>query len=228
MDDKTRRKLWIAIAAIGSLLLALALAWKFTPLGEMVTAENIESALESVSNRWWTPILLVALFTPAAIIMFPRPLLTVAAVAVFGFAKGFGLSMAGVLLSAVVFYYAGRRIDVKKLERMAGPRLARIKKLLQKEGMLAVTVVGLLPVAPFTLEMLVFGAMRVKIHAVLGGVFLAMLPGMLGTTVLGHQFMNAVRQGQQVNRWVVAVTIAALVAIGFATHRWWKRVQAQL
>lgn len=228
MEPAFRRKLWIAIAAIGSLLLALALTWKFTPAHDWFTLENVEDALESVSGRWWTPFALAGLFTPAALVMFPRPILTLAAVAVFGFAKGFAISMAGVLLSAVVFYYAGRRVDVKKLEKRAGPRLGRIKKLLQKEGLLAVTVIGLLPVAPFTLEMLVFGALRVKIHHVLIGVFIAMLPGMLGTTVLGHEVMNAVRGGQSMNRWVVAGTIAALVAIGYATHRWWKRVQAQL
>jgi phospholipase D1/2 len=228
MDAPPSRKLWIAAAAIGSLLVALALAWKFTPLGEVVTTENVVGTLESVSGRWWTQPLLVFLFTPAAIVMFPRPLLTLAAVAVFGFLHGFALSMAGVLLSALVFYFAGRRIDERKLEHIAGARLARIRKLLQKEGLKAVTVVGLLPVAPFTVEMLIFGALRVKIHHMLIGVFLAMLPGMLGTTVLGHQFMAGLREGGHVNPWIVGATVAALVAIGFATHRWWKRVQAQL
>jgi uncharacterized membrane protein YdjX (TVP38/TMEM64 family) len=228
MDAPTRRKLWIAAAAIGSLLAVLALAWKFTPLGDAVTAANVVDALESVSGRWWTQPLLVALFTPAALVMFPRPLLTLAAVAVFGFAHGFALAMTGVLLSAMVFYFAGRRIDEAKLERIAGARLGRIKKLLQKEGLKAVTVVGLLPVAPFTVEMLIFGALRVKVHHVLMGVFLAMLPGMLGTTVLGHQFMAAMREGGQANRWVIAATVAALVGLGWYTRRWWKRVEKQL
>ena len=228
MDADFRRKLWIAAAAIGSLLLALVLAWRFTPLGEAFSAEHVESTLEAISGRWWTPLLLAALFTPAALVMFPRPILTLAAVAVFGFAKGFAISMAGVLASAMVFYVVGTRIDAKKLEKKAGPRMGRIRKLLQKEGLMAVTVVGLLPVAPFTLEMLVFGALRVKVHHVLIGVFIAMLPGMLGTTVLGHQVIAAVKGGEHVNPWIIAGTIAALVAIGFATHRWWKRVEKQL
>jgi phospholipase D1/2 len=228
MDAPVRRKLWIAAAAIGSLLVALALAWKFTPLGEAVTPRNVVDTLESVSGRWWTQPLLVFLFTPAALVMFPRPLLTLAAVAVFGFAHGFALSMAGVLLSALVFYFAGSRIDERRLERMAGPRMGRIKKLLQKEGLKAVTVVGLLPVAPFTVEMLIFGALRVKVHHVLIGVFLAMLPGMLGTTVLGHQFMAAMREGGEANRWIVGLTLVALVALGWFTRRWWKRVEKEL
>ena len=228
MDAATRRKLWIAAAAIGSLLLALVLAWRFTPLGEALSAAHLEETLEAVSGRWWTPVLLAALFTPAAVVMFPRPILTLAAVAVFGFLEGFAISMAGVLVSAMVFYFAGRRISEKKLEKLAGSRLGRIKKLLQREGLMAVTVIGLLPVAPFTIEMLAFGALRVKVWHVVVGVFIAMLPGMLGTTVIGHQLINSLREGGHVNPWIIGVTVAALVAIGFATHRWWKRVQRQL
>ncbi len=88
--------------------------------------------------------------------------------------------------------------------------------------------VGLLPVAPFPIEVLVAGALRVKLHHLLGGVFIAMLPGMAGTTVLGHQFLAALHGDREMNRWVVAATIVVLVAIGYATHRWWKRVQAQV
>ena len=228
MDAQARRKLWIAGAAVGSLLVVLFALWKFTPLGEMFSAENVEGTLEAISGRWWTPWLLAALFTPAALVMFPRPILTLAAVAVFGFAEGFAIAMGGVLASATIFYLAGRRIDEKRLEHLAGPRIPRVRKMLQREGLMAVTVIGLLPVAPFTIEMLIFGALRVKLWHVLVGVFLAMLPGMIGTTVIGHQLMNSLRQGQTMNRGIVAATVVALVALGFFTHRWWKRVQAQL
>ena len=228
MDADVRRKLWIASAAMGSLVVALVVLWKFTPLGELFSAEHVEGTLEAISGRWWTPWLLAALFTPAALVMFPRPVLTLAAVAVFGFVEGFAISMAGVLASAVIFYFAGRRIDERKLERLAGPRMPRIRKLLQREGLMAVTVIGLLPVAPFTIEMLVFGALRVKLWHVMVGVFIAMLPGMLGTTVIGHQVMAAVREGRHVNGWIVGATVAVLAVIVFLTHRWWKRVQAQL
>lgn len=228
MDAQARRKLWIAGAAMGSVLVALFALWKFTPLGELFSAEHLEDTLEAISGRWWTPWLLAALFTPAAVVMFPRPILTLAAVAVFGFLEGFAISMGGVLASAVLFYLAGRRIDEKHLDKLAGRRIPRIRKLLQREGLKAVTVVGLLPVAPFAIEMLVFGALRVKLWHVLVGVFIAMLPGMLGTTVLGQQLMASVRHGQSVNKGIVAATVVALVALGFFTHRWWKRVQAQL
>ena len=228
MDASPRRKLWIAGAAMGSVLVALFALWKFTPLGDLFSAEHVEDTLEAISGRWWTPWLLGALFTPAAVVMFPRPVLTLAAVAVFGFLEGFAISMGGVLASAALFYFAGRRIDEKRLERLAGQRVGRIRKLLQREGLKAVTVVGLLPVAPFAIEMLVFGALRVRLWHVLVGVFIAMLPGMLGTTVIGHQVMNSLRHGQAMNKGVVAATVLALVALGFFTHRWWKRVQAQL
>ena len=228
MDAQARRKLWIAGAAMGSILVALFALWKFTPLGELFSAANVEDTLGAISGRWWTPWLLAALFTPAAVVMFPRPILTLAAVAVFGFVEGFAISMGGVLASALLFYLIGRRVGEPHLEKFAGGRMPRIRKLLRREGLKAVMVVGLLPVAPFAIEMLVFGAMRVKLWHVLVGVFVAMLPGMLGMTVLGHQLITAVREGHGVNHAVVAATLVALAALAFFTRRWWKRVQKEL
>lgn len=224
----SRKRLLFAALAVAVLVGALAAAWKFTDLAEVVTADRVMGWLDSISGRWWAPVALVLAYTPAALVMFPRPLLTLAAVAVFGPLLGFAYAMAGVLLSAVVGWLAGRNIDERRIRRWAGPRLDRIKRVLRKEGLLAMAAVGLLPVAPFTIEMLVAGALRVKLHHVLGGVFIAMLPGMVGTTVLGHQFLATLHGDREMNRWVVGATIAVLAAIGFATQRWWKRVQAEV
>lgn len=223
-----KRRLLIAGAAIALLLGALTLAWKYTGLGESLSPEAITGWLEAVSGKWWAPVLMVLIYTPASIVMFPRPILTLAAVAVFGPLYGFTLAMAGVLLAAFLGWLAGRNIDEERLRKWAGPRLDKIKRVLRKEGLFAMAAVGLLPIAPFPIEVLVAGALRVKLFDLLGGVFIAMLPGMLGMTVLGHQLMAALHGDRKMNLWVIAATVLALAAVAWFTHRWWKRVQAQV
>lgn len=223
-----KRRLILAAAAIGVVLLALTLAWKFTALKDVVTPERIVAWLESISGWWWAPIVMVLVYTPASLIMFPRPLLTLAAVAVFGPVKGFVFAMTGVLVAAVLGWLAGRNIDEKRIRRWAGPRLDTIKRMLKKEGLFTMAAIGLLPIAPFPVEVVVAGALRVKLLDLLGGVFIAMLPGILGMTVLGHQLMAALHGDREMNRWVVAGTVAALALVAFLTHRWWKRMQAEV
>ena len=215
----------IALAAIVATA-ALAAAWRFTPLREFVTAERVLAWVEHFSNYWWAPFALALSYTPASIVMFPRPLLTLAAVVAFGPWKGFAVALAGIVVNTLVLYAAGRTMARDTLERYGGKRFARVGKLLRKEGLVAVVTVGLLPVAPFALLALSFGALRMKLHHVVPGVVLAMLPGMVATVLLGDQLAAAISQERSLNLWIVAGVVAAMAALGWFTRSWWKKLQA--
>ena len=208
---------------LASLVMAglLTAAWRYTPLADILTAERVLGWVESLSTYWWTPFVLAFAYTPSSVVMFPRPLLTLAAVVAFGPWTGFAVALGGILMSTLVLYAMGRSMARDKVERLGGPRLARIGKMLRKEGLLAVATVGLLPVAPFAVE-----ALRLKLRHVLPGVTLAMLPGTLGTILLGDQIAAALAQDRAINRWVVVAVVAAMAALAWCTRRWWQRLQA--
>ena len=225
MDATRKRRFYIAGAILAAVTIALALAWRFTDLAEVIAPSNLIATLEGFSSKWWAPIVLAAIYTPACMVMFPRPLLTLAAVVVFGPVKGFAVAMSGVLVSALFLYFWGRRIDEKRLRKWAGKRYDRMAKMLRKTGFVAIATLGLLPVAPFAIEMVAAGAARVRIRDLLPGVALAHLPGMLGLTVLGDQIMAAFRGDRQVSPTIIAVVVIVMVGIFFFTRHTWKRMQ---
>ena len=98
--------------------------------------------------------------------------------------------------------------------------------MLRKDGMVAVATVGLVPVAPFFVETLAFGALRLKLHHVIPGVVIAMLPGTLGTTLLGHQIKNVLSGDAPLNAWIVVAVVAVMAGLAWYSHRWWKRLEA--
>jgi len=214
--------------AIGCLLamLALAAAWRWTPLADYVTAERVVAWAEGFSRYWWAPFALALSFTPASVVMFPRPLLTLAAVVAFGPWEGFAVAMGGVMVNTLILYLIGRHAAKEKIEKWGGARLARVGKLLRKEGLVAVATVGLVPVAPFVLEGLAFGALRLKLRHVLPGVAIAMLPGMVAAVLMGDQIAAALSQDRQVNRAVIAGTVIGMAVIVLLTRRWWGKLQA--
>ncbi|HYC35338.1 MAG TPA: VTT domain-containing protein [Usitatibacter sp.] len=226
MDAKRKRIAIIAGAVVIALAVALSLAWKYTSLGDVLTLANITGMIEAVSGKWWAPVLVVLLYTPACLVMFPRALITLAAAVVFGPLKGFAFAMTGVVLSAFLLHWAGGHVKESTVRRIAGPRIEKLKKMLRKEGLWAITLVGLLPVAPFSVEMIVAGALRVKYRHLLPGVALAHLPGTIGTTLIGDQVMAAMTDGRQINRLVIAAVVVMVVAVGFATRRAWRRLEA--
>ena len=226
LAELSRNPLFLITAALVVAAILLTAAWRWTPLNEFVTTERVVGWVEGFSRYWWAPLALATAYTPASVVMFPRPLLTLAAVVAFGPYEGFAIAMGGVMLNTLILYLIGRYGAKEKIERWGGPRLARVGKLLRKEGLLAVATVGLLPVAPFVVEALAFGALRLKLRHVLPGVALAMLPGMIAAVLLGHQLAAAISSDRSVNRAIIVGTVLAVVALGFFTRRYWGKLQA--
>lgn len=206
----------------------LAAAWRWTPLKEYVTTEGVVHWVEGFARYWWAPFALALAYTPASVVMFPRPLLTLAAVVAFGPYEGFAVAMGGVIVNTLILYAIGRYGAKEKIEKWGGPKLARVGKLLRKEGLVAVATVGLVPVAPFVIEGLAFGALRLKLRHVLPGVALAMLPGMIAAVLIGHQLAAAFTTDRTANRAIIVGTVIGIAVLAFFTRRYWGKLQAAM
>ena len=111
--------------------------------------------------------------------MFPRPLITLAAVIAFGPWLGFLYALVGIFASAVVTYYIGRRMRRDTVRRLAGPKLDRMIEVLKKHGLLAMTLLRLVPIAPFAVESIVAGAIHMRCGTWSLGTAIGLLPGTL-------------------------------------------------
>lgn len=221
-----RRKPWIGIAAIAAVLVGLALLWRYTPLADIVTADNANRWAEALAEYWWAPALVVLAYIPAMFVMFPRWLITLAAVFAFGPREGFAIAMVGAVVSGTVGFFAGRMVSRDRIRRLAGPKMNRLNAFLQKRGLFAVTVVRLVPVAPFIVVNVVMGAMRVRVHHFMIGTFLGMLPGTLAATVLSDQISAMLGDPSRVNLGLVAAAVLAIATLAYGGHRWLNRTAA--
>jgi phosphatidylserine/phosphatidylglycerophosphate/cardiolipin synthase-like enzyme/uncharacterized membrane protein YdjX (TVP38/TMEM64 family) len=209
---------------LGALVLAgLAAAWRFTPLSDLVSAENVAAWARAAGDRWWAPLAIVAAPTVASLVMFPRPLITLAAVLVFGPWLGFAYAMTGIMVAALVTFYAGRFVRRDTVRRLAGRKLDRLSAAMRERGLLAMTAVRLVPLAPFPVVGLVAGAIRVKTWHYTLGTLIGNLPGVLAATVFADQIAAALDDSAKINWWVVGGVVAALVAGTLAVRRWLGR-----
>lgn len=182
MPDRKRSRrqpAWGKIVAVVLACAALAAAWRYTPLSELITAQRIIAWARAVREVKWAPIAVILLYTPAAFVMFPRPLLTLLTVIAFGPWLGFAYGMTGILVAALATYYAGRLLRRETVKRLAGERLEQMSKQLRSHGLAAVTAVRIVPAAPFAIEGIIAGAVRIKVWQYTLGTFLGMLPGVL-------------------------------------------------
>jgi len=218
---------WGQLAAIAIGVLALAAAWRFTPLAAFVAPERAMAWAYEFGSRPWAPFVVMAAYTPACFVMFPRPIITLVAVIAFGPYLGFFYSMAGIVFSAVVTYYVGRRMRRDTVRRLAGPHLDQMVEVLRRYGLLAMTLLRLVPLAPFFVEGLVAGAVRLKLSHLVIGTAIGLIPGTLATTIFGDQLESAVHGGE-FNWWLVGGAVALLVGGSIAVKRWFSRMAGRL
>ena len=222
-----KRPAWGKLALILVAAAALAAVWRWTPLAEIVTAERILGWTRTVRETWWAPIVLVLAYTPAAFILLPRPLLTLVSVMTFGVLLGLVYATSGVLIAALVTYFAGRLLPKKTLQRLAGDALEPAGKLLREHGVVAVFGSNMLPTPPFVVQNMIAGAVRIALWKFMLGTFLALLPGMLAWTVFGDQINAALEDSSKVSWWLIGGALLLLVAFTFLARRFLaKRFQA--
>jgi uncharacterized membrane protein YdjX (TVP38/TMEM64 family) len=225
--DLASNRLVQAIGVGIALTLVLTALWKFTPLAEVVTVERSVAWVEAFSSTWWAPIAILLAFTPASFVMFPRQVIIIAAAVAFGPIKGWLLSIAGVLLAAHVGWLVGRQLNEQRVRRWAGRGFEPTAKLLRKRGLVAVMALRVVPVAPFTVESIVAGALRIKWTDLALGTLFGMAPGMLGTSFIGDQVGAAISGGRQFNPWILAAAVLWTVSVAVFAKYWFGRMQKQ-
>jgi uncharacterized membrane protein YdjX (TVP38/TMEM64 family) len=222
------RPAWGKLALIGAAIAALFALWHFTPVADSVNGEAAMRWAKDVGAQWWVPLVLLLAYTPACFVMFPRPLITLAAVIALGPWKGCVLALTGITLAAVLTYVVGMRMRRDTVRRLAGPRLDRMIDVLKKHGLLALTLLRLVPLAPFAVEGIVAGAVRMKLWHLALGTLIGMLPGTLTATVFGNQIEAALSGTGPVNWWLVAGMLALLGGASWAVKRWFGRMERRM
>ena len=220
------RRFAVVSSAIIALAFILALVWTRSPLSSWVTLERAQAWADWFTDRWWAPLVVIAAYTPAAVLMFPRWIITIAAVMAFGAWRGFALGTAGMMIAAIATFLPGRIVGRERVQRFTGPRLRRIAQFLHRRGLLAVMMVRVVPVAPFPVVNLAMGALRVPLRHFVLGTLVGIMPGMLAATVLSDQLAAALEEPSSINAWYVAGAVLIIGGLAYFAQRVMRRVPA--
>lgn len=222
MDARSIRRgpSWGKLAAIAAVFIGLTALWQFTPLAQYLDGARVTGWARDLGREWWVPVLTVLAFTPASYVMFPRPLITLFAVIAFGPIWGFICAMLGIQLAAWSSYVAGEFLHPSTVRRLAGAKLERILLVLRRRGLLAMTALRLVPLAPFAVEGFVAGAIRMRLWEFLLGTAIGILPGTLTSTVFGDQLQVWMEDPDRINYWLIACVLLLLGGATWFVRRW--------
>lgn len=216
------RPLLIALVCV-LVLLGIALAWRYTSLSALVTADNVRAVLKAVRGEPWAIAVVILVFVLAGAIVFPLNILILTTAAVFGPWLGIVYGGAGTVSSGLVMFLIGSRLGREALYRMLGECWRHGLEGLRKRGLLAVVTFRLLPIVPFTLVNLAAGASGIRFIDFLVGTLIGMLPGLVLLSVMGDRIIRILAEPSAGDIAILVLCVAALIGLAVAAQAFLSR-----
>lgn len=208
---------WIIILLV---LLGLAAMWRFTPLNEMMDISSLSAMVESWKDSNFTPLLVIVAFVIAGLLVMPVTALIIVAVLVFGPLTGFIYALSGSVMSALSGYAIGSVLGKNMVRQLAGKRINQVSRQLAQRGILTMSIVRIVPVAPFTIINLVAGASHIRFRDYFLGTLAGMTPGVLGVTLLTDSVQTTiVSPGWQSILSLITVTVVVFSVAYFLSRQ---------
>lgn len=209
---RARLKIYATLALLG--VLGLTAAWHWTPLREYADPRLVARAIRWVARSEWMPLIVLGVYVASNVVMFPITVLCFATILALGTHPGLLYATVGSLLAALVAYAGGRRYGAKAMQEVEG--LTRMREAMQKGGILQITLLRLLPLAPFSVVNIMAGAARVRFIPFSVGTILGMLPGNLVFTAFGRQLRQMIA-----NPTPAEIAIMIVVTVGASVVFWY-------
>jgi len=181
-------------AVIGLLVMVLLAAlWQWAPVREWLDVRYAAAYLNELAAGPAAPVAAVAGFVAGGLLVVPVVLLIAVSVLTFGPWWGFIYALIGMTLSAVVTFGIGRLLGRTLMDHLSGSKLYQVSRALAAKGVLAVVVLRLLPVAPFSIVNAVAGASHIRFRDFFFGTVIGELPGLVSLALFVEQVLDTIR-----------------------------------
>ena len=192
--------------------LFLIVLWHGSPL-QRIDADQLRLWSEPLERHPAAPLIIVASYVAVSLILFPRPMLTLAFVGIFGPWRTAVYGMTGLILAAAIAFWFGATYGPPRTQGTQRQCFETIAAKLKGGGIFAVVVIRMLPVAPFTVVNMFVGALGIRFSTFIIGSFIGLIPGTLTTVVVGDQILAALQH----SHWTAIGLLVGLSAAGIIT-----------
>lgn len=210
---------------------ALALVWKVTPLSQYASPETVIPLLEQVRNTPWAVPAAMLLYTVGTLAFFPHMAMTGVIVIVFAPVQAFSIAMTGSLVSGAIGFWMGRKLGLKSMRALIGETAEKISLYAKKGGIVGITLLRLLPIAPYTAVNLALGMLEIPFLVFLAGTFLGTLPGTVIAAWMGQSMLELWQNPSMENLGVIGIGLLCWVAVIGGSHyaaKQWKKHRSTL
>jgi len=141
---------------------------------------------------WLAPILFLAVYCLATLLLLPTMVITLAGGAIFGPFIGTILNLLGATWGAACAFLITRHLIYDWFSRKKGERLGRLITGVEERGWLFVALLRLFPIIPFNLVNYGLGVTNIPFRLYLITTFIFLIPAEIIYTYFGYAGMDAI------------------------------------
>lgn len=134
---------------------------------------------------WAAPVAFVGIYALVTLAPVPKNALSAVGGLLFGLGQGVALVFAAAMVGALAAFWLGRVLGRSAVERLTNARVRDVDELIARRGLLAVILVRLVPVVPFTAINYAAGLTAVRVRDYTLGTAIGMVPGTIAYVALG-------------------------------------------
>jgi phosphatidylserine/phosphatidylglycerophosphate/cardiolipin synthase-like enzyme/uncharacterized membrane protein YdjX (TVP38/TMEM64 family) len=215
-------KAWRFFTVIAGAIV-LAILWRWSPLKEWLNLDTLLAFADAVRKSSMTVPIVLAIYVVGSCLMFPINLLILATALSFGSIMGFALAFFGSVLGGLASYLMGHWLGRDVVSKLAGEKVNRLSRKLARRGWLAVALVRVVPVAPYTIVNMVAGASHISARSFLIGTAIGMCPGILAIMVFEEGLERVLRNPHWGTILLAILALCCGVLILWIGKRWLAR-----
>lgn len=221
--SQRKRRILTGLLVLCAVALSAAVLWRFTPLAEWLQPQRLAQQLETIERFEWSPFAFVGAYVLGGLVMFPVTVLGAASAIVFPPLKAIAVSFSGVMISAALLHWMGRRFIRGRLKNALGPTIKRVDEALSDRGIVTIATLRMIPLAPFTLVNIAAGVTGLRFRDYMVGTALGLAPGITVVCFFGRQ-VRAFWKDPNLDA-VLPIAAIGLVWIGMSIllQRWVSR-----
>jgi uncharacterized membrane protein YdjX (TVP38/TMEM64 family) len=220
---RSRGWLFVILAAV---IVGVGLLWKLTPLADFIQPTKLAAQLASFGRSPWGPFAMVLVYLIGGFVMMPLLALLAATALIFEPVTAILVALTGALLNAASVYFVGARLVRERAERSFGKAIGRVRNALQSRGVIAVAMIRMAPVAPFSLVNVAAGSIGIPFRDYLFGTFLGLAPGTVLICVFGGELKDLLRDPSPARVITVLAIAAAWIVLSLVIQRFVSRRNA--
>ena len=220
------RQVLTAVLILG-LLGTLAWSWFEPYFSEFFSEESIKAFIQNARDSQFSLLWIAGIYIIAGLVFFPVTVLNLTTAIVFGPLYGLLMALFGSLSSASLSYVIGRILG-KKSFKLFRPIMEKIQHYAKRGGIIGMTLIRLVPIAPFTLVNITFGLTRIDFKSYIIATVLGLIPGIFAKAMLGGAIAQLWEDPEPKVIFYTAGSIFLWIFIIWGSHRVFRHYKGEM